>query len=113
MSRLFPLGVFAAVFAVIYYGCFVFAYTPVRFYPLNFDITTADLPRTAGPAMGWYTWVVIGSISGAIAAAVAYIVPKNVGEKAGAYLSWVVPLGVVIWMLWVEKHWFIATAAAQ
>jgi hypothetical protein len=113
MSRLLPLGVFAAVFAFIYYFCFVFAITPVRFYPLTYDITTQDLPRSAGPAMGWYTWIVIGAVSGAIAAAVTYMVPKNIGEKAGAVLSWAVPLAVVVWMLWVEKHWFLQPAVTQ
>ena len=111
MNRLFPLGVFAAVFGVVYYGCFVFAYTPVRFYPLLGQISSQDLPRTAGPAMGWYTWIVLGSVSALVAALVAYVVPKNAGEKAGAVLSWAVPLAVTLWILYVEKHWFFEQAA--
>ena len=111
MNRLFPLAIFAAVFATVYYACFVFAYTPVRFYPLLSQISSQDLPRSAGPAMGWYTWIVIGSVAGLVAAAVAYIVPKNAGEKAGAVLSWAVPLAVALWILYVEKHWFIDQAA--
>ena len=111
MNRLFPLGVFATVFGIVYYSCFVFAYTPYRFYPLVGEISSQDLPRTSGPAMGWYTWIVIGAIAGLIAAAVTYFVPKAVGEKAGAVLSWAAPIGVAVWILFVEKHWFVTVAA--
>ena len=111
MNRLFPLAVFATVFAVVYYGCFVFAFTPARFYPLIGEVSMQDLPRTAGPAMGWYTWIVIGSISALVASVVAYVVPKNAGEKFGAVLSWAAPLAVALWIRYVEKHWFFDQAA--
>jgi hypothetical protein len=113
MSKLFPLAVFAGVFAAVYYACFVFGYTPYRYYPLNGEISAVDLPRTAGPAMGWFTWIVVGSLAGLIAAAVAYVVPKSTSEKAGAVMSWAIPLAVTIWILYVEKHWFFPAEAAQ
>ena len=106
-TRLFPWIVFTGVFAFVYYACFVFAYTPVRFYPLTGEITTADLPRSAGPAMGWYTWIVIGFVAGSIAGLLAWLVPRSAGEKVWPHLSWIFPAAVAIWMLWVEKHWFM------
>jgi len=113
MNRLLPLGVFAGVFSFVYYLCFVLGYTPVRFYPLDNTITMQDLPRSAGPAMGWYTWIVIGAVAGLIAAVIAYVVPKNFSEKYGALLSWAIPGAVCIWILYVERHWFFEQAAAQ
>jgi hypothetical protein len=110
MNRIFPLAVFAAVFSSVYYACFVFAYTPVSYYPLLNEISSDVMPRTAGPAMGWFTWIVIGAISGLVAAMVAYLVPKRLGDKLGPALSWVVPLGVTLWILFVEKHWFLDAA---
>ncbi len=107
MNRIFPLAVFAAVFSFVYYACFVFAYTPVSYYPLLNEISAEAMPRTAGPAMGWFTWIVVGSIAGLVAGIVAYVVPKNLGDKVGPALSWVVPLAVTLWILYVEKHWFI------
>ncbi len=107
MNRIFPLAAFAAVFSLVYYACFVFGYTPVQYYPLGGDISATPLPRSAGPAMGWYTWIVVGSISGAVAGLIAYIVPKDFGDRVGPALSWAVPTGVCLWILFVEKHWFL------
>lgn len=107
MNRIFPLAVFAAVFSFVYYLCFVLGYTPVQYYPLDGNISAEPLPRSAGPAMGWYTWIVVGSISGLVAAIIAYVVPKNLGERLGPAMSWAIPGGVALWVLYVEKHWFI------
>jgi hypothetical protein len=109
MNRIFPLAVFASVFSFVYYACFVFAYTPVQYYPLLNEISAEPLARVAGPAMGWFTWIVIGSIAGLVAAVVAYVVPKNLGDKWGPVMSWAVPVAVTLWIFYVEKHWFIET----
>src|SRR5690606_25284416 len=81
MSKMFPFAVFTAVFAFVYYACFVFGYTPVRYYPLLGEIAAADLPRSAGPAMGWYTWIVIGAAAGLVAGVAAMLVPKGISER--------------------------------
>lgn len=107
MSKMFPLAVFTGVFAFVYYACFVFGYTPVRYYPLLGEFTTQDLPRTAGPAMGWFTWIVVGAVAGLVAGLAAMVVPKNIGERLAMGLSWVVPIGVCVWILIVEWHWFV------
>jgi hypothetical protein len=107
MSKMFPLAVFTAVFAVVYYACFVFGYTPVRYYPLLNELSTQDLPRTAGPAMGWYTWIVVGAVAGLVAGLVALLVPKGASERLAMGLSWIAPIGVIIWIMIVEWHWFV------
>lgn len=107
MSKMFPLAVFTSVFAFVYYACFVFGFTPVRYYPLLNELSTQDLPRTAGPAMGWFTWIVIGAVAGLIAGIAALVVPKNISERLAMGMSWTVPIGVCIWMLIVEWHWFV------
>ncbi len=112
MTRIFPLAVFASVFSFVYYLCFVMGYTPFQYYPLGGDISATPLPRSSGPAMGWYTWIVVGSISGLVAGAVAYVIPKNLGERIGPALSWAIPAGVALWIFYVEKHWFIAAPVA-
>lgn len=107
MSKMFPLAVFTSVFAFVYYACFVFGYTPVRYYPLLNELTTQDLPRTAGPAMGWFTWIVVGAAAGLVAGLAAMLVPKNISERLAMGLSWIVPIGVCVWIIIVEWHWFV------
>ena len=107
MTRFFPLVVFTSVFAFVYYACFVFGYTPVRFYPLLGEISMQDLPRAAGPAMGWFTWIVIGAGAGLVAGIAAYLVPKTLGDKVWSGFSWLIPTAVCIWIIYVEWHWFV------
>jgi len=106
MNKIFPLAVFTAVFGLVYVACLVLGYTPVRYYPLTNEVTLQDLPRSAGPAMGWYTWIVIGAIAGLVAGVVALVVPKDLGERVAFGLSWIAPIGACVWIIFFEWHWF-------
>ena len=108
MNRLYPLTVFTAVFSFVYFACFVFGFTPVRYYPLLKQISTRDLPLSAGPAMGWYTWIVMGFCAGVAAAVICLLVPRRLGEKISPVLSWLLPVGIIAWRLSVERHWFFS-----
>ncbi len=107
MNTSFALKVFAGVASIAYIAAFVHGYTPFRWYPLLGEASLDDLPRSAGPAMGWYSWIVVCSIAGAIAAIIALFIPKGLTERIGPTLGWVVPGLVILYTFYYEWHWFL------
>ena len=87
MNTSFALKIFAVVAPVVYMGAFINGYTPVRWYPLLGEASMSDLPRSAGPAMGWYSWIVVCSTAGSVAGAIALVVPKSLTERIGPTIS--------------------------
>src|SRR5262245_30181149 len=107
MTKPFPLIVFAAVFAAVYLYGFVAAWTEIRYYPLLGQISLEDLPRNAGPAMGWYSWIVQGFVGGLLAAIAALAVPRKVADHPAVWhLLWIGPGLIVLITLYFEMHWF-------
>jgi len=106
MSRAFSLGVFAAVFAAVYIASFVNGWTLFRYYPLTGELTTQDLPRAAGPAMGWYAWIAQGLVAALIAALVAALLPRKLADRIWPGLGWFCIALVVLYTFYYEWHWF-------
>jgi hypothetical protein len=106
MNRSFSLNVFMIAFAVVYLAGFMNGWTEWRYYPLTGAISTVDLPRSEGPAMGWYSWIVQGLLAGVVAYVVSLLVPKRMGDKVWSGVLWVVPSILVIYTLYFEWHWF-------
>lgn len=106
MRKPFALAIFAAVFAAVYIASFVNAWTLFRYYPLTGEITTQDLPRTAGPAMGWYAWIVQGFVIALGAALVASLVPQRLTDRVWSGLGWLSAALVVLYTFYYEWHWF-------
>ncbi len=107
MRKAFALAVFAGVFASVYIASFLNSWTLFRYYPLTGQLTTEDLPRTAGPAMGWYAWIVQGFVVAAIAAAIALLLPRHLTDRAWPALGGLLSLLVVVYTFYVEWHWFV------
>ena len=106
MRNPLALGVFAVVFAGVYLASFINGWTAFRFYPLSNTFTTADLPRTAGPAMGWSAWIVQGFLAGMVASLLALIIPTSWGKRLGSSWTAVGIIAVTAFMFYVEWHWF-------
>ncbi|HCX15129.1 MAG TPA: hypothetical protein DGZ24_07425 [Rhodospirillaceae bacterium] len=106
MNKLFALIVFAGVASIVYIAAFVEGYVLFRYYPMLGEATMDDLPRSAGPAMGWYSWIVVCAIAGAIAGIIALFIPTRLTERIGPTMSWLVPGLVVIYTFYYEWHWF-------
>lgn len=106
MNRSFSLQVFTAVFAVVYIAAFVNGWTEWRFYPLTGEISMVDLPRSEGPAMGWYSWIVQSFAAGVVAYIVSLIVPKSIGDRLWSGVVWFVPAVLVVYTFYYEWHWF-------
>ena len=106
MSTSFALKVFTAVLSVVYIFGFVSGWTEFRFYPLTGELSMQDLPRSAGPAMGWYSWIAQGLVAALVAAAVALAVPKRWADQLWSGFTWLVPIAVILYTFYFEWHWF-------
>ena len=106
MFRPASLAAFAAVFACVYLLGFANGWTSFRFYPLNNLLTFADLPRSAGPAMGWYAWIVQGLIAGLLAGMAVAVVPQRWSERFGAGIAAVIVAILIVTTFVIEWHWF-------
>lgn len=106
MNRSFSLHVFTVVFAIVYLAGFMNGWTEWRYYPLGGEISTVDLPRAAGPAMGWYSWIAQGLAAGVVAYIVSLIVPKRIGDKLWSGVLWFAPTVLVLYTFYYEWHWF-------
>ncbi len=107
MNVPFALKVFAGVVSIVYIVSFLQGYTLIRWYPLLGEASLEDLPNTAGPAMGWFSWILQSFVIGAIVAAAALFVPKNLTARIGPTISWLVPLLVSVYTVYAEWHWFV------
>ena len=91
------------LFGIVYLTCFYMDWSPFRYYP---DARTFHLKITPqdGPAILWYGWV---TAAGAVSAAIALLVPRQLAERLPPGWTWVVPLGIVILMFAYERRWFM------
>jgi hypothetical protein len=106
MRMAFVLAIFAGVFATVYFASFVNGWTLFRYYPLTGEFTTEDLPRSAGPAMGWYAWIVQGFAVAVLAALLALVLPGKLTNRVWSGLGWLLPVLVVLYTFYYEWHWF-------
>lgn len=106
MSKAFSLTVFTVVFAAVYILCFVNGWTLFRYYPLSGDFATQDLPRTAGPAMGWYAWILQGLSAALAITLLALAIPKKVVDKIWSGTAWFGVALIILFTLYYEWHWF-------
>jgi hypothetical protein len=94
------------VFSAVYLASFLNGWIWFRYYPLTGTITTADLPRTAGPAMGWYAWIVQGFVAGLAAALIARLLPQRIAERLWSGWTAVGTIAVLAATFYFEWHWF-------
>ncbi len=110
MKRGLAVAVFTGVFAGVYLASFINGWTLFRYYPLTGELTTLDLPRTAGPAMGWYAWIVQGFAAAVLLAGLVLLLPRQWTDRAWPGLSGVVALLIIVYTFYVEWHWFQGSA---
>jgi hypothetical protein len=107
-GRLFSARVFSLTFGLAYAAAVYFNYPLFRYYPLIKRFSFHDLadPST-GPAMAWYGWISIAAI---IAAIVAALFPKRIGDRLPAAVFWVVIVVMFAAAFHAERSWFLAAA---
>jgi hypothetical protein len=109
MSALSPrlvsvFTVFALVFPVIYVVSYYNELAFVRFYPLVGELHLNIQPTTFGPAMIYYTWIVISVI---IALIIALVVPPRWTSHLWSGWIWVIPTAAALFTFAYELRWLI------
>lgn len=107
-TRVFPL--FSAAFAAIYVAAMYNNLALVSYFPRTrqwFWLTVTDLPRSAGPGMYWYGWLLTSFLGAAAIAALALLAPAPTIARASRTASWAVPLGVIAVFVYILRGWFL------
>ena len=107
MRRAFAPALFTLVFATVYLFSFINGWTLFRYYPLTGQLTTLDLPRTAGPAMGWYSWIAQGFVAALALSLLASLLPSKLTDRVWSGLGWFGCGLLVLYTFYVEWHWFL------
>jgi len=102
---------FAAAFAVFYVLAFIYNLTPFTYFPAVNEVRWGVVggSDTLGPPMFWYGWILYGFLVGAIAGAIAFVIPARLTDGLWGLLVWLVPLGSIAFMAWEGRHWFTYT----
>jgi hypothetical protein len=89
------LPIFSIVFAVVYFLCVGANVGPIAYYPLIGEIHITPQPKSAGPPMMWYGWMINAALAGAIVSAAALLGPRRWLDALVGRAAWLVP-GVAI-----------------
>ncbi len=98
------LTVFALVFPVVYVVSYYNELAIVRFYPMVGELHLNIQPTTFGPAMIYYTWVVISAL---LALIVGFAVPPRWTAHLWTGWIWVVPVAATLFTFIYETRWLM------
>jgi hypothetical protein len=104
LSRAIPI--FTIVYSVLYALSFPYDLQLFMYYPAVAEFHIATQPPTLGPPINWYGWIATAAIGGIIASLAGWLVPERWTAKL-ATLSWLIPLGAMLFLTYLAKAWFI------
>jgi hypothetical protein len=101
LERLFPI--FGAAFAVIYAIVLDFNIAAVTYVPKlgEWHFGVFQPAPGDGPPMYWYGLVLTSLLTAIVLTAVAAPVPSNVASKAWPGLTWLLPVGSMLFLVWL------------
>ena len=104
MGRMPALPLFSLGFTIGYFLAYCFKWAPFVYYPQLEEFYWVVQPEGAGPAMLWFGWVAIGSVSGCLAMLLSSV---RGGSQAWLGWAWLVPCLLLIYVIVHESHWFL------
>jgi hypothetical protein len=105
------LPVFSVAYAVIYLVAMYENLALVTYYPRLrqwFPLTVTDLPKSAGPGMFWYGWIVTAFLGAAAITLLALAVPERTLARIMSRAAWAAPLAVILIIVYLLRGWFLA-----
>ena len=109
IARVFPI--FSIAFSLIYFYGIYTGNGPIHYYPMLNQWTLDVLPASPdpGPVMMWYGWVINGIVGGAIIAALALLLPRDLVNRLWDRWLWApvaVTLVLMVALLWLLSGYF-------
>lgn len=108
LARVFPI--FSAAYAALYLASMYYNLALLSYFPRSrqwFLLTVTDMPRSAGPGMYWYGWLLTAFLGAAAISLLALAAPAPWLARVSRIVSWAVPLAVIIVIVYILKGWFI------
>ena len=101
LERLFPT--FGAIFAVIYVIVLDFNLAAVTYVPKlgEWHVGVFQPAPGDGPPMYWYGLVLTSLIAAIVVTGAAAFIPTNVASKAWHGLTWPLPVGSILFLVWL------------
>jgi hypothetical protein len=101
-------AVFAVVFAVIYAPTMGYNLTAATYHPIQ-GIWQLGFAKSLGggsPAMYWYGFIITAALGAAVVTALAALIPANLMDRVPwRSLTWVVPIGAIIYIAYVLREY--------
>lgn len=104
LTRVLP--VFTTVYAALYALSFPYDLQLFMYYPVTGEFAWHPLPETSGPPINWYGWMATAALGGAVAGALAMLLPERWAARL-ATLSWVAPVAAMAVLTYLARAWFL------
>jgi ABC-type Fe3+ transport system substrate-binding protein len=96
-------AIFSIAFGIVYTLAFYFNVAVFKYYPLVHQFHIADQPKTAGPPISWYGWIVTALL---VSAPLALLVPRRWADRLSPTWAGLIPAALIFLVLIYEKRWF-------
>ena len=96
-------SIFSISFGIVYTLAFYFGIAAFKYYPLVRQFHIADQPKTAGPPISWYGWIVLALL---VSGPLAFAVPKRIADRLSPTWAGLIPAALIFLVLLYEVRWF-------
>ena len=96
-------SIFSILFGIVYTLAFYFSVAVFKYYPLVHQFHIVDQPKTAGPPISWYGWIVTALM---VSTPIALLVPRRWADRLSPTWAGLIPAALIFLVLFYEKRWF-------
>jgi hypothetical protein len=96
-------SIFSILFGIVYTLAFYFGIAAFKYYPLVHQFHIVDQPKTVGPPISWYGWIVTALL---VSAPIALLVPRRWADRLSPTWAGLIPAALIFLVLIYEKRWF-------
>jgi hypothetical protein len=96
-------SIFSISFGIVYTLAFYFSVAAFKYYPLVGQFHIDDEPKTAGPPISWYGWIVTALL---VSVPLAVIVPRRWADRLSPTWAGLIPAALIFLVLLYEVRWF-------
>ena len=98
---------FAAAYAVLYIAAVEYNLALFTYHPASEEFYFLVKPAADQPAMYWYGWIATAALGAFVIAAIASWVPEGWAKRIWPGWSWVVPVAMMGFVVYVLRGYFL------